>query len=552
MKLFSVVLAICLLGFAAAEIETEENVLVLTDDNFDTAVTENKFILVEFYAPWCTYCIRMDKDYKKAADVIKTEIPNCKLAKLDGDAHKKINRRMNIQGYPTIIFWKSFGKHSIHYHGGRTAGDIVNWLKKKTGPPTNPIGSEEDFTKLKDGNEVAVVGYFADAESAEAKTFVSVADSFDDVPFGLISDAKVAEFVGLADGKVAVFKQGNKSGTYSSDDELQRNIRGERHPLLQEINSQTAPKIFGGDIQNHALLFVSKASDDFEKHTQSFKTAAAEFKGQMLFIYIDSAQEENKRVMEFFGLSDKDVPTYRIIKMSENMAKFKPEDDDLSADGVTKFAQGVLGGVIKRHLMTEEIPEDWNSKPVSVLVGKNFKEVAFDSNKKVFVEFYAPWCGHCKSLAPTWDKLGEKFADDESVVIAKMDSTANEVEEFEIQGFPTLKFFPSGSDKVVDYNGDRSLEAMAEFVASNGEKGNEVIDGYEPPTEPFYANDVMDLVHAENSDDGLADFDKYIKEMMDTSMPTFDENEMMKELEEQMKLIMADIDQAKKEKKDEL
>jgi len=146
---------------------------------------------------------------------------------------------------------------------------------------------------------------------------------------------------------------------------------------------------------------------------------------------------------------------------------------DLSADAVTKFAQGVLSGVAKRHLMSEEIPEDWNSKPVSVLVGKNFKEVAYDSNKKVFVEFYAPWCGHCKSLAPIWDQLGEKFTSDENVVIAKMDSTANEVSDFEIQGFPTLKYFPSGSDKVVDYNGDRTLDAMAAFVTSNGEKVSE-------------------------------------------------------------------------------
>ena len=60
----------------------------------------------------------------------------------------------------------------------------------------------------------------------------------------------------------------------------------------------------------------------------------------------------------------------------------------------------------------------------------------------------APWCKHCKSLAPIWDKLGEKFASDDSVVIAKMDSTVNEIEAFEIPGFPTLKFFPSGSDKV--------------------------------------------------------------------------------------------------------
>lgn len=478
MKLFSVVLAICLLGFSVADIETEENVLVLTDDNFDSAVTDNKYILVEFYAPWCGHCKALAPEYAKAATQLNDEQSEIKLAKLDATQHKASAEKFAVRGYPTLKFFK--GGEAKDYGGGRTAGDIVNWLKKKTGPPTTPVASEEDFTKLKDGNEVAVVGYFADAESEEAKTFVSVADSFDDVPFGLVSDAKVAEFAGLAEGKVAVFKQFDEGRADFSDElaakALTAFVKGNQIPLLSEFTSETAPKIFGGDIQNHALLFVSKASDDFEKHTQSFKTAAADFKGQMLFIYIDSAQEENKRVMEFFGLSDSDVPTYRIIKMSENMAKFKPEDEDLSADAVTKFAQGVLGGVIKRHLMTEEIPEDWNSKPVNVLVGKNFKEVAFDSNKKVFVEFYAPWCGHCKSLAPTWDKLGEKFSDDDSVVIAKMDSTANEVEEFEIQGFPTLKFFPSGSDKVVDYNGDRTLEAMAEFVASNGEKVSEDAD----------------------------------------------------------------------------
>ena len=120
----------------------------------------------------------------------------------------------------------------------------------------------------------------------------------------------------------------------------------------------------------------------------------------MLFIYIDSDVEENKRVMEFFGLSEKDVPTYRVIKMAENMAKFKPEGQDLSAEAVTKFAAGVMSGEIARHLMSEEIPEDWNKNPVTVLVGKNFKEVAFDSTKKVFVEFcefFTPHSAHLKS-----------------------------------------------------------------------------------------------------------------------------------------------------------
>ena len=97
--------------------------------------------------------------------------------------------------------------------------------------------------------------------------------------------------------------------------------------------------------------------------------------------------------MEFFGIKEDELPGMRIIKLAEDMAKYKPESGALDEDNVRGFVQAYLDGKLKQHLLSEEIPEDWDAQPVKVLVGKNFEEVAKDVNKHVLVEFYAPWCG---------------------------------------------------------------------------------------------------------------------------------------------------------------
>ena len=82
-----------------------------------------------------------------------------------------------------------------------------------------------------------------------------------------------------------------------------------------------------------------------------------------------------------------DCPSYRYISLGEDMTKYKPDSDEVSTDVVTAFVQGVLDGKIKPHLMSEDVPEDWDKGAVTVLVGKNFAEVARDQNKAVLVEF---------------------------------------------------------------------------------------------------------------------------------------------------------------------
>lgn len=65
-------------------------------------------------------------------------------------------------------------------------------------------------------------------------------------------------------------------------------------------------------------------------------------------------------------------------------------------------------GEIEPYLKSEAVPES-NDKPVKIAVAKNFDDIVINNKEKdVFIEFYAPWCGHCKKLSPIWDELGEK------------------------------------------------------------------------------------------------------------------------------------------------
>ena len=140
---------------------------------------------------------------------------------------------------------------------------------------------------------------------------------------------------------------------------------------------------------------------------------------QVLFVQIDMANDDSERVSSFFNIEDNDTPTIRIINLEEDMKKFVPEFKGLDADKIKDWVNTYISGELKvqsriglgrdkieilslslslflplspqAHLNTEDIPEDWNEKPVKVLVGKNFEEVALDQSKNVFVEFCKPW-----------------------------------------------------------------------------------------------------------------------------------------------------------------
>lgn len=463
-------LALFTVACVRAEEEADSEVLVLTDENFDKTIAEHEVILVEFYAPWCGHCKALAPEYEKAAKMLHDKKSLAKLAKVDATVEKTVAAKYEIKGYPTLKLFKN--EKPQEYEGARTAEGIVSWIEKKTGPPVKTVPSVEEFDKLAEENDFLVVALTQDEKAADWKIIESVASDVDAI-FVRPTDKAVVDRFQYKEGVklVLVRKFDEPQLAYEGDfkeEDLTKFIKSHMIPLVVEFNDETASKVFSSDIKRHIICFVSKADEKYDTYWALLGKIGKEFAGRAHVVVIDVDNEAHSRVLGFFGIEKQECPTYRVVELEDTVLKFKPESVTFEFDAMKGFVNDAIDRKIKQYLQSEEVPEDWDKEPVKVLVGKNFDSVARDKSKAVFVEFYAPWCGHCKQLMPTWEKLGEAFKDNDEVVIAKMDSTANELEDVKIGSFPTIKLFPKGSDEIVDYSGDRTFDAFKAFLEKEG------------------------------------------------------------------------------------
>ncbi|XP_046404503.1 protein disulfide-isomerase isoform X2 [Ischnura elegans] len=482
--------ALLIIGLSAnvwsdEEIKQEDGVLVLTKENFKKAIADNEFILVEFYAPWCTHCQALAPEYVKAAAMLEEKAKaedgvKIVLAKVEATVQTELAEEHNVRGYPTLKFFRSGS--SVEYTGGRSAEDIVNWLMKKIGPPAKDLTSVDDVKEFIESSEVAIVGFFKDQTTDSAKAFLLAASNIESYPFGIVAAPEIFSEYNVGEGKEAVllfkkFDEGrndlNVEDTPLTEEVVRRFVATQSLPLVVEFNHETAQKIFGGEVRTHLLFFFSKEGGHFEQYLEDAKTAAKHFREKVLFVTINSDEEDHGRILDFFGMKKEEVPAMRLINLSEDMIKYKPAETEISANVMQQFVQDFLDGKLKPHLLSQDLPEDWDKEPVKVLVASNFEEVALSKDKDVLVEFYAPWCGHCKQLAPIYEKLGEKYKDHPSIIIAKMDATVNELEHVKIANYPTIMLYTKDNNKALVFKGQRTLEALSDFVEGKPEKVQE-------------------------------------------------------------------------------
>lgn len=248
-------------------------------------------------------------------------------------------------------------------------------------------------------------------------------------------------------------------------------------PTLIEFSEEYIEPLFG---QRRAALFLFRSKDDAESSfSKIFKEAAEKYKGEILFVVSGVTEGIQQRLGEFIGVEEKHLPTLRILDPADNMKKFNfnGKVEEATVESLKQFVDDFKGKKLQPFLKSEDIPAD-SEDPLKIIVGKNFNKVVLESNDDVFVKFYAPWCGHCKKLAPTWEQLAQEFKDVPGLVIGKFDATLNEVDGLEIRGYPTLKFYPKGDkSNPIDYDGGREIEDIKKWVKEHSASAKAHFEG---------------------------------------------------------------------------
>ncbi|CDF32155.1 Protein disulfide-isomerase, PDIA-4 Endoplasmic reticulum lumen [Chondrus crispus] len=446
-------------------VQAGEDVIVGTKDNFDDLVGKDELTLVKFYAPWCGHCKKMAGDFKEAATELKGKAV---LVDLDATVEKDLAQKYGIQGFPTL---KLFSKGEVvsDYKGGRTKDALIQYIERALLPSVTECADADAVAAFaKDNSGKAIVFGIALDKLASDYTKVSMGlrDVMPDaIAFGSVKDSSLLKKYSdkLAADSVLIVRDDESTDVFTGKgEELEAWAKVSALPLFAELSRDNASLYT--ELEKPIFILFQDPDKKDEKVNEAVSEVAKKHRasGAIAFTWINSIGLES--FAKHVGVEDKSPAI--AIYLFKGDVKYLYEDE-YSPESLGKWVQAFVDGKITPTTKSEPVPEK-NDEPVKIVVGESWADVVEDDSKDVLIEQYAPWCGHCKKLAPILDELATDLKGIETLVIAKMDATKNDAPvDYKAQGYPTLHFFPAGSTKGKPYDGGRTKEDFIKYFKEN-------------------------------------------------------------------------------------
>jgi protein disulfide-isomerase A1 len=351
-------------------------------------------------------------------------------------------------------------------------------MVKQSLPAVSEV-TKDTLEEFKKADKVVIVAYVDAADKASSDVFTEAAEKLrDNYPFGVSTDAALAEAEGVKAPAVVLYKDFDEGKSVFSEkfdaEAIEKFAKTAATPLIGEVGPETYSDYMSAGIPL-AYIFAETA-EERKEISEKLKPIAEAQRGVVNFGTID-AKSFGAHAGNLNLKTDK-FPAFAIQEVAKNQKFPFDQDKEITFEAIKAFVDDFVAGKVEPSIKSEPIPET-NDGPVAVVVAKNYNDIVLDDTKDVLIEFYAPWCGHCKALAPKYEELGALYAKSEfkdQVVIAKVDATANDVPD-EIQGFPTIKLYPAGDKaNAVTYSGSRTVEDLIKFIAENGKYKATVVE----------------------------------------------------------------------------
>lgn len=476
----------------------------LATGNFSEAISRPGLSFVEFYAPWCGHCKKLVPEWERTAELCQEA--DILVAKVDAIAHKSLAQEHEVQSFPTLKLYKGGPKVSVKYEGPRTGDKMAEWAKGKLteqlverlDPSANGILS---WASKK---PVAVVGLLdgilessmLDEVLEDVSFALNPKGAGGEVAVGIVESASAALLQGLGSGnqklpcvallrnfdfeEKVLFFQAEQSWKQSFESMMSW-IAKKRVPALIPGSEQTE-KFFLQEIDpGNGLVLYFGEDEKLRRDLHELAVASSKEK-RLKWVHLKS-NTFGDSLAKSVGMSKADFPEVAIWEFGET------EEEDK----VYRLSQQSAGATFSRSSV-EDFVKFWRQgklsaekDPVKTVTSDTFESVVINNQKDVLVEFYAPWCGHCKALAPEYKLVAQHYAKDEDVEIVKMDATKHKHPSAEIKSYPTLKLYAKGKkDTPIDgeFKSTRTKDGILEFVekhrASKSGKGGKKKDAPQP------------------------------------------------------------------------
>ena len=107
------------------------------------------------------------------------------------------------------------------------------------------------------------------------------------------------------------------------------------------------------------------------------------------------------------------------------------------------------------------------SELIDSVTDSSFEQQVLEASGPILVDFWAPWCGPCRALAPTLELIADSYKDKVKVLKMNVDDNHDTASKYNIMGIPTLILYKDGKMVATKTGGDLSKSQLATFLDSN-------------------------------------------------------------------------------------